>query len=66
MDGVIMSMKEGATGEFDFSKSFVLAEPPSLYAKRNRWYGASSDRGDALQSPRSCASRSCGPTRASR
>jgi predicted TIM-barrel fold metal-dependent hydrolase len=41
MDGVHMSMKAGATGEVDFSKSFVLAEPPSFYAKRNCWYGAS-------------------------
>ena len=41
MDGVHMSMKAGATGEVDFSKSFVLAEPPSFYARRNCWYGAS-------------------------
>ncbi len=41
MDGVHMSMKAGATGEVDFSRSFVLAEPPSFYAKRNCWYGAS-------------------------
>jgi predicted TIM-barrel fold metal-dependent hydrolase len=41
MDGVFMSMKAGATGEVDFSKSFVLKEPPSFYAKRNCWYGAS-------------------------
>jgi predicted TIM-barrel fold metal-dependent hydrolase len=41
MDGVWMSMKAGSTGEVDFSKSFVLPEPPSFYAKRNCWYGAS-------------------------
>jgi predicted TIM-barrel fold metal-dependent hydrolase len=41
MDGVWMSMKAGFTGEIDFSKSFVLAEAPSFYAKRNCWYGAS-------------------------
>jgi predicted TIM-barrel fold metal-dependent hydrolase len=41
MDGVHMSMKAGATGEVDFSKSFVLPEPPSFYARRNCWYGAS-------------------------
>jgi predicted TIM-barrel fold metal-dependent hydrolase len=41
MDGVFMSMKAGATGEVDFSKSFVLEQPPSFYAKRNCWYGAS-------------------------
>jgi len=41
MDGVHMSMKAGATGEVDFSRSAVLAEPPSFYARRNCWYGAS-------------------------
>lgn len=41
MDGVHMSMKAGFTGEVDFSKSFVLKESPSFYAKRNCWYGAS-------------------------
>jgi predicted TIM-barrel fold metal-dependent hydrolase len=41
MDGVHMSMTMGSTGEVDFSKSFVLAEPPSFYARRNCWYGAS-------------------------
>jgi predicted TIM-barrel fold metal-dependent hydrolase len=41
MDGIHMSMKAGFTGEVDFSKSFVLPEPPSFYAKRNCWYGAS-------------------------
>jgi predicted TIM-barrel fold metal-dependent hydrolase len=41
MDGVWMSMKAGFTGEVDFGSSFVLAEPPSFYAKRNCWYGAS-------------------------
>ncbi len=41
MDGVFMGMKAGFTGEVDFSKSFALAEPPSFYARRNCWYGAS-------------------------
>jgi predicted TIM-barrel fold metal-dependent hydrolase len=41
MDGVHMSMKAGATGEIDFSRSAVLREPPSFYARRNCWYGAS-------------------------
>jgi predicted TIM-barrel fold metal-dependent hydrolase len=41
LDGVWMSMKAGSTGEVDFSKAFVLPEPPSFYAKRNCWYGAS-------------------------
>ncbi len=41
LDGIHMSQKMGATGEVDFSKSKVLAEPPSFYARRNCWYGAS-------------------------
>lgn len=41
MDGVHMSQKFGATGEVDFSRSVVLKEPPSFYARRNCWYGAS-------------------------
>ena len=51
MDGVHMSMKAGFTGEVDFSKSFVLKESPSFYAKRNCWYGASA------ASPREIADR---------
>lgn len=41
MDGVHMGMKAGAMGEVDMSKSKPLAEPPSFYARRNCWYGAS-------------------------
>jgi predicted TIM-barrel fold metal-dependent hydrolase len=41
LDGIHMSQKMGATGEVDFSNSKVLAEPPSFYARRNCWYGAS-------------------------
>jgi predicted TIM-barrel fold metal-dependent hydrolase len=41
MDGIHASMKAGSTGEVDFSKSVVLKEPPSFYARRNCWYGAS-------------------------
>jgi predicted TIM-barrel fold metal-dependent hydrolase len=41
MDGVHMSVKAGMTGEVDFSASKPLAEPPSFYARRNCWYGAS-------------------------
>jgi predicted TIM-barrel fold metal-dependent hydrolase len=51
MDGVHMSMRAGATGEIDFSRSFVLPEPPSFYARRNCWYGAS------FPSPRDVAGR---------
>ena len=36
-----MGMKAGAMGEVDMSKSKPLAEPPSFYARRNCWYGAS-------------------------
>jgi len=41
MDGVHMGMKAGMMGEVDYSKSQALPEPPSFYAKRNCWYGAS-------------------------
>jgi predicted TIM-barrel fold metal-dependent hydrolase len=41
LDGIHMSQKMGATGEVDFSNAKVLAEPPSFYARRNCWYGAS-------------------------
>jgi predicted TIM-barrel fold metal-dependent hydrolase len=41
MDGIHMGMKLGMMGEVDYSKSKTLAEPPSFYARRNCWYGAS-------------------------
>jgi predicted TIM-barrel fold metal-dependent hydrolase len=41
MDGIHRSMKAGSTGEVDFSRSVVLPESPSFYARRNCWYGAS-------------------------
>ncbi len=41
MDGVHMGMKAGMMGEIDYSKSAALPEPPSFYARRNCWYGAS-------------------------
>jgi len=41
MDGVHMGMKAGMMGEVDYSKSQALPEPPSFYARRNCWYGAS-------------------------
>ncbi len=41
MDGLHMGMKAGLMGEVDYSKSVVLPEPPSFYARRNCWYGAS-------------------------
>jgi predicted TIM-barrel fold metal-dependent hydrolase len=41
MDMIHTGMKAGMVGEMDYSKSTVLPEPPSFYAKRNCWYGAS-------------------------
>ncbi len=41
LDGIHAGMKLGMMGEVDYSKSKILAEPPSFYAKRNCWYGAS-------------------------
>jgi len=32
----------GAVGEFEFAADAIPPEPPSFYAKRNCWYGASS------------------------
>jgi predicted TIM-barrel fold metal-dependent hydrolase len=41
MDGMFMAWKAGAIGEIDTSRDPALKEPPSFYAKRNCWYGAS-------------------------
>ncbi len=41
MDGMYLAWKAGAIGEIDTSKDPALKEPPSFYAKRNCWYGAS-------------------------
>jgi predicted TIM-barrel fold metal-dependent hydrolase len=41
MDGLHAGMKAGMMGEVDYSKSQALPEPPSFYARRNCWYGAS-------------------------
>ncbi len=35
-------IRTGAVGEFQFAKEAMTPEPPSFYAKRNCWYGASS------------------------
>ncbi len=35
-------VRAGAAGEFEFTKDVATPEPPSFYAKRNCWYGASS------------------------
>jgi predicted TIM-barrel fold metal-dependent hydrolase len=41
MDAMYMAWKAGYIGEIDTSKDPALKEPPSFYAKRNCWYGAS-------------------------
>jgi hypothetical protein len=41
MDGMWMAWKAGAIGEIDTSRDPAIAEPPSFYARRNCWYGAS-------------------------
>jgi len=41
MDGMYMAWKAGYIGEIDTSKDPALKEPPSYYARRNCWYGAS-------------------------
>jgi len=41
MDEVWMGMRAGMIGEMDYSRSAVLPEAPSFYARRNCWYGAS-------------------------
>jgi predicted TIM-barrel fold metal-dependent hydrolase len=35
-------IRTGAVGEFQFAEGVATPEPPSFYAKRNCWYGASS------------------------
>ncbi len=51
MDGVHAGIKAGMMGEMDYSQVDTLPEPPSFYAKRNCWYGAS------FPSPREIADR---------
>ena len=41
LDMMFFAWKAGAIGEIDTSKDPALKEPPSFYAKRNCWYGAS-------------------------
>ena len=42
LDRIHYGMLQGSMGEMDYSKTeWVLKEPPSFYAKRNCWYGAS-------------------------
>ncbi len=41
LDALHVGMKMGMMGEVDYSKAKTLTEPPSFYARRNCWYGAS-------------------------
>lgn len=41
MDQLWFSWKTGTLGEIDLTKDPALKEPPSFYARRNCWYGAS-------------------------
>ncbi|MEM7433830.1 MAG: amidohydrolase family protein [Myxococcota bacterium] len=41
LDRVWERVTAGALGEFQFDRDAVPPEPPSFYAKRNCWYGAS-------------------------
>jgi len=51
LDGIWASVRTGVVGEFQFDKDSMPPEPPSFYAKRNCWYGASA------ASPREIADR---------
>jgi predicted TIM-barrel fold metal-dependent hydrolase len=42
LDGIWSRVKTGAVGEFEFPQGVLTPEPPSFYAKRNCYYGASS------------------------
>jgi predicted TIM-barrel fold metal-dependent hydrolase len=42
LDRVWRNVRQGFAGEFQFDKAVATPEPPSFYAKRNCWYGASS------------------------
>lgn len=42
LDAAWARIATGAVGEFQFADGVVTPEPPSFYAKRNCWYGASS------------------------
>jgi len=41
MDQIHQGIRQGMMGEMDYSKSQALPQPPSFYAKRNCWFGAS-------------------------
>jgi len=41
LDRIWNTVRKGVAGEFEFNKDSMPPEPPSFYAKRNCWYGAS-------------------------
>jgi predicted TIM-barrel fold metal-dependent hydrolase len=51
LDRVWNMVRRGVLGELQFDQNAVTPEPPSFYAKRNCWYGASA------ASPREIADR---------
>ncbi len=51
LDWAWQRIRRGAAGEFEFPEGVATPEPPSFYAKRSCWYGASS------ASPREIADR---------
>jgi predicted TIM-barrel fold metal-dependent hydrolase len=42
LDRIWAGVRKGAVGEFEFASDSMPPEPPSFYAKRNCYYGASS------------------------
>ncbi len=42
LDAIWNTVRGGMAGEFQFNADSMPPEPPSVYAKRNCWYGASS------------------------
>ena len=42
LDQIWNTVRSGFAGEFQFNSESMPPEPPSVYAKRNCWYGASS------------------------
>jgi predicted TIM-barrel fold metal-dependent hydrolase len=42
LDAIWERVKSGAVGEFEFAEGAMAPHPPSFYAKRNCYYGASS------------------------
>lgn len=51
LDRIWSMVRSGAVGEFQFAEGAMPSEPPSFYARRNCWYGASAP------SPRELAGR---------